>query len=295
MPLNASRATACALSALLLVGGCAPRSGTVTAFEGSPAAAPALACREVEGLEPLLAPGAGLLLGEMHGTVESPAFVANAACLALRAGRPVTVALEVPGEEQARVNTFLASAGTTADRAALLDSSFWKDVYQDGRRSEAMLALLDEVRHLRGGGRPIRVALIDRQERSGTSGDRDRWMAEALVQAFEETPGGVVIGLAGNLHMRIRRGNPFNPDFESAGYVLVQRRPDLRVTSLDVSYPDGTAWICTSAEASSCQARPLRGKGDGQSERVVLHSEVTNGYHGVYYLKSLTASPPAKP
>jgi len=37
----------------------------------------------------------------------------------------------------------------------------------------------------------------------------------------------------------------------------------------------------------------LRGKGDGQGDRVVLHPEVTNGHSGVYQVGSLTASPPA--
>lgn len=285
--------TALALAAFLLVSGCTQRSGTVPAFEGSPEVAHALTCREVAGLEPLLAPGAGVLFGEMHGTVESPAFVANAACLALRAGRPVTVALEVPREEQARVDTFLASAGSTADRVALLDSSFWKDEYQDGRRSEAMLSLLDELRRLRRGGHPIRAKLIDRLDAQTEPMARDRWMGKALAQAFEETPGVVVLALTGNVHSRIRRGSPWNADFETAGFVLVTSRPDLRVTSLNVAYADGTAWTCTTAEASSCQVRALRGNGDAQGGRVVLHPEVTNGYHGVYHVGSLTASPPA--
>jgi len=152
-----NRFKAWALAILLLTAGCASRSAVVAAPASSPASPKPLACREIEGLEPLLAPGAGVLFGEIHGTVESPAFVANAACLALRAGFPVTVALEIPREEQPRVDTFLASAGMVADRAALLDSSFWQDKYQDGRRSQAMLSLLDELRRLRRGGHPIRA------------------------------------------------------------------------------------------------------------------------------------------
>jgi len=238
-------------------------------------------------------PGFGLLLGEIHGTAESPAFMANAACLALRAGRPVTVVLEVPREEQGRVDAFLGSAGTEADRAALLASSFWTDKYQDGRRSQAMLALLDDLRRLHQGGRPVRAKLMDQDERPAQSQERDRWMAEALAHAFEENPGGVVISLTGNVHSRISRGTPWEADYEPAGFLLATMKPDLRLTSLDVSYPDGTAWTCTSAEASSCQERALRGKGDGQGGRVVLHPQVTNGHSGVYSVGTLTASPPA--
>ncbi len=288
-----SRPKTCALAAFLLTAGCASRSGVVASLAVTPASPESLVCREIEGLAPLLAPGAGVLFGEIHGTVESPAFVTNAACLALRADLPVTVALEVPREEQPRVDAFLASAGLDADRTALLDSSFWQDVYQDGRRSQAMLSLLDEVRRLRRGGHPVHVKLIDRLEERTEPMKRDRWMGEALVQAFEETPGGVVLSLTGNVHSRISRGTPWNADFETAGFVLVTARPDLRVTSLDVDYAGGTAWTCTSAEASSCQVRTLRGKGDTQGGRVVLHPEVTNGHSGVYQVGSLSASPPA--
>lgn len=276
---------------LLLAAGCAPRSGAVAAPEAAPAAQ-SLACREVEGLEPLLAPGAGVLLGEMHGTAESPAFASNAACLALREDLPVTVALEIPREEEARVETFLASAGGEADRAALLASPFWSREYQDGRSSAAILDLLDELRRLRGPGRQLRVALIDRLEMPAKPAERDRWMAEALARAFDANPGGVVISLTGNVHSRVGRGTPWNPDYEPAGFVLLQLKPNLKITSLDVVYPNGTAWVCTSAEASSCQVRKLGGKGDGQGERVVLHSEVTNGHNGIYHVKTLTASPP---
>jgi hypothetical protein len=279
-----------ALTVLLLASACSPAPRPQSA---APAAVEPLACQEVEGLEPLLAPGAGLLFGEVHGTVESPAFVANAACLALRTGRPVTVALEIWREERARVDAFLASAGTEADRAALLDGRFWTDAYQDGRRSQAMLGLLDDLRRLRQGGRPLHVTLIDRQEMPAQSQERDRWMAEGLAQAFEESPGSVVISLTGNVHSRITRGTPWVADYEPAGFVLATMRPDLRLTALDFSAPDGTAWICTSDEVSSCQARPWRGEGDGQGGRVVLHPQVTNGHGGVYSVGSLTASPPA--
>lgn len=287
-----AKRTVALIFASLLGGGCASRPAPVAAPEAPPKM-PALACRDVAGLDPLLAPGAGLLLGEMHGTAESPAFLGNAVCLALRAGRPVTTALEIPREEQDRVEAFLASAGTESDRDALLDSPFWHADYQDGRRSEAMLSLLDELRRLRQGGRPLQVKLIDRVESPTAPEERDRWMGEALAQAFDETPQGVVIALTGNLHTRVSPGTPWDPNYKPAGFVLASRRPDLHVTSLDVSYQGGTAWFCTSAEPASCGVRTVRGRADAQTGRVVLHPQVTNGYYGFYEVGTLTASPPA--
>jgi hypothetical protein len=196
--------------------------------EAPAAAPPPLACQEVEGLDPLLSPGTGLLLGEMHGTAESPAFAANAACLALRAGRRVTLALEIPREEEERVEVFLASAGTEADRAALLAGPFWSGDYQDGRSSAAMLALLDGLRRLRREGRPVRVELLDHIDPAADSEARDHWLAEALAEAFEETADGVVISLTGNIHSRIAPGTPWNPDYKPAGFVLLGMKPELR-------------------------------------------------------------------
>jgi hypothetical protein len=278
------------LLAMLLFGaGCTSRNAPTTAQQRAEPA-----CRNVEGLAPLLVPGAVLLLGELHGTEESPAFLADVVCLTLRAGHPVTVALEIPREEKDRIETFLASDGAESDRAALLDSPFWGSDYQDGRRSGAMLSLLDGLRRRRGKGQPVRIALIDRMERPTEGGARDRWMGEALAEASEEASDGVVIALTGNIHTKAGRGTPWDSQFEPAGFVLAGRKPGLRLTALDVSYQGGTAWFCTTAEASSCQVRSVRGSADPQSGRVVLHPQMTNGYHGIYEVGSLTASPPAR-
>jgi hypothetical protein len=284
------RIGALALFGLLLGGGCAPRPAPVSA----PSRTATLSCQDIEGLDPLLASRTVLLLGEMHGTTESPAFLANAACLALRAGRPVTVALEIPREEQSRLEAFLASAGTEGNRAALLARPFWGAEYQDGRRSQAMLSMLEELRRLHQQGRPLRVKLVDRMAAPAVPAERDRWMAEGLAQAFDETPEGVVIALMGNLHVRVSRGTPWDPNYEPAGFVLVNRRSEIHVTSLDVSYQGGSAWVCTSSDPSSCGARPVHGRADARSGRVVLNPQVTNGYHGVYEVGMLTASSPAQ-
>jgi hypothetical protein len=282
------------LAVLLLGSGCAPPIAPTAADRVAPQPA-ALSCRNIEGLDPLLVPGAVLLLGELHGTEQSPAFLANVVCLGLQAGHPVTVALEIPREERDRIETFLTSQGAESDRAAVLDSPFWGSEYQDGRRSAAMLSLLDEMRRLRREGRPLRVKLIDRMERPTERGARDRWMGEALAEAVEDAPDGVMVALTGNIHTKVGRGTPWDSQFEPAGFVLANRKPGVRLTALDVSYRDGTAWFCTTAEPSSCQVRSVRGSANAQTGRVVLHPEMTNGYHGLYEVGSLTASLPAQP
>lgn len=248
-------------------------------------------CPEVPGLDPLLKKGQILLLGEMHGSTEIPKFVSGAACRGLRAGHPVTVGLEIWTDEEARVTAYLASGGKAEDRAALLAGPFWRDVYQDGRRSQAMLALLEDLRRFRQEGRKVRVKLIDRLPKA-PGPERDRAMAQEVISAAEASPEDLVLVLTGNLHSRTTRGVPWNPDLENMGFVVAQRHPG--VVALDNSYSGGTIWMCPSADPADCGAKPLRGKGEGHPLGVKLHEKASpEGFHGEFHVGALTASPPA--
>lgn len=252
---------------------------------------PPLSCRAVEGLDSLLRPGQVLLLGEMHGTTQSPGFVADAACRALHLGRSVTVALEIPREEELRFTAFLASDGKPADRDALLAGPFWQDSYQDGRRGEAMLALIDTLRRYRREGRPVHVTLLDKTATASPQ-ERDRAMADALLARIGAARDDVTLVLTGNVHNRTVRGMPWNKDFEPMGALVAKRHPG--VVALDVAYPGGMAWICTGARPEDCGAREVGGRGDGKPRVVLRDGGVDeNGHHGRYEVEALTASPPA--
>lgn len=265
---------------------------TCSAIASSPLSSGGNACREVDGFAALNAPGKIVLLGEMHGTKEIPAFVANITCLALRAGRPVTVALEVPRDEQTRIGTFIKSAGDDDDRAALLKGPFWNAAFQDGRRSGAMLALLDRVRQMRAHGLPVEIALIDRQAPPSTSAERDRWMAEALAAAADASPQSLIVALIGNVHTRVTRGVPWDGAYEPAGYVLRQLRPGLSVTALNVAYTGGTVWTCPTPDPLACGSRQITGRANAPTG-VVLHDQIVDGHMGAYGVGELTASVPA--
>jgi hypothetical protein len=275
--------------------GCAERRLASRPSRAPEATKSELHCDEVPGLVALLQPGSGLLLGEMHGTVESPEFAANAVCLALKTGVHVTLGLELPREDEERLGVFLRSPGTDRDRAAFLASPFWQKAYQDGRSCRSRLALLDKARGWSREGWPLHVILFDRMAQpSGSWQERDRWMAERIKEAMGARPGDLFIGLAGNVHMRLTRGTPWDAGYESAGFLLKDLEPGRQLTSLDVAYSGGSAWTCTSAEAASCKVRSLRGSGDDQGTRVIRFPEVRQGYDGVYNVGKLTASPPAR-
>ncbi len=60
----------------------------------------------IPGLAELFKADLVILFGELHGTQQAPAFVGNAACLALQKKLPVRVGVEVPRDMQRRVNRF---------------------------------------------------------------------------------------------------------------------------------------------------------------------------------------------
>ena len=282
-------------SALLLLL-LAPAARAAEQAPPAPSPSSSLSCPDVAGLDPLLRKGRILLLGEMHGSRESPAFVAHAACRGLRAGLPVTVALEIPTEEEGRVAAFLASGGNIEDRDSLLAGAFWQDPFQDGRRSQAMAALLDDLRRWGKEGRKVRVRLLDRLPKAAAP-ERDRAMAAELEAAVKAAPDDLFLVLTGNLHTRTARGTPWDPKQENLGFLVAPSHPGL--LALDVAYSGGTIWMCPDADPAHCGVQTLHTKGAKDGERaaaVKLYEKPSpEGFHGEYFVGALTASPPAVP
>ncbi|HEY8020899.1 MAG TPA: hypothetical protein VIH93_07345 [Thermoanaerobaculia bacterium] len=275
-------------AAVLLAPAPVPASVIAAATAAGPPPAP-LACRAVDGLAPLLKPGTILLLGEIHGTRESPAFAANAACLAARAGTQVTVGLEIPDPEAPRVAAYLASEGAAADRAALLAGAFWRRSYQDGRSSQAMLDLIESLRRMARQGLPVRAKLVDREVEA-----RDRFMADRVKAEAQAAPDALLLVLTGNLHTRTKDGTPWDPKRPNMGAFLVKELPGRKVLALDVSGSGGAAWTCTDADAQHCGIHPLKPVRPGDAEKVVLYPEANAaGFHGYYHVGKLTAAGPA--
>src|SRR5947207_10012966 len=101
-----------------------------------------------------------LLIGDLHGTREIPAFVGRLVAT-VAAREPVVLALEIPPTEARAIQGFLGSDGSAARRRELVAGTWWQERYQDGRRSVAMADLLETVRALRAAGKPIDVVTID--------------------------------------------------------------------------------------------------------------------------------------
>ena len=253
------------------------------------AAAP---CRPVEGLEAVIEPRAIVLFGEVHGTVEAPAFVANALCHALAAGHKVTLALEHPLEERERLAAFLRSDGGAAARAALLAGPFWTGGFQDGRSSEAMFALIDEARRLKKAGQPLELVVFDSL---AYAGDRDRDMGRTLRAAIDAAPDRLFLVLTGNLHSQLTVGREGDPAFVPMGITVKSGLADRRVVALDVSASGGEFWGCYSPTDCGPKAYGAKPKGEQWKVSALEAEPALRGHHGRYHVGTFHASPPQVP
>jgi len=74
-------------------------------------------CTSVSGADQLWQPTTRwVIVGEMHGTNETPDAFSNLICLAAATSRPVTVALEYSADDQAVIDAYLASNGNAQAR-----------------------------------------------------------------------------------------------------------------------------------------------------------------------------------
>ncbi|MCC2973657.1 hypothetical protein [Massilia sp. IC2-476] len=181
----------------LLVTALAPLAATAAVPDG---------CGPLNDPEGLARSARIILVGEIHGTREYPALAARLACAALDGGRPVTLALEIPQDQQARLDAYMASSGGDSARAVLTSGSrFWERV-RDGRSSMAVLALIEQARRWREHGLPVGLIAIDKPR--GAPGTRDEHMAARVRHASTAAPELVVIALTGNMHNRLAPPSP---------------------------------------------------------------------------------------
>ncbi len=247
---------------------------------------------EIPDLEPLVQPGATLLLGEFHGTQQSPGFVGRVACHAAIRGRPVAVGLQLPTGEQPSVDRYLASAGSKADRDELLYDGIWRSPFQDGRSSEAMFTLIETLRALRAAGLPIRIFYFGEQRVKGE--ERDRAMAASVLAQRQAIHDEVLVVLSANLHPRVvplEGRNRYIP----MGALLAEAH--VKVTSLVMAWATGTMWSCAQTKGDIVDCGMVDAKGPDYGGRAFVRmwkgAAQDPGYHGLYYVGPVSASAPA--
>lgn len=266
----------------------------VAQAKGSPTPGMGIECgMPIIGLSPQAKQGAVMLLGELHGTQEVPRFVAQGVCQTASSGTPVTVGLELPVENQERVATFIRSAGTDDDWLKLMEAPFWRSPFPDGRGSEAMANLLEQLRRLRSQGLDVDAFVFDHPKEQGQ--ERENAMANTVLSQVRKSPKRFFLVVAGNIHPRTAQGLPWDKTYRPMGMLIAQQVED--TVALDVAYNSGTAWICAeeaTGEKLECGVKQAKGKDNG--DRYFVHlwdGPDKNGFHGIFYVGPVTASLPA--
>ena len=219
-----------------------------------------------------------LIFGELHGNKESPAVVADFIELVLEGQSPrsVVVAMELPSSLQPALDKFFDGPG---DIQALLYDQFWSRNMQDGRSSQAVLALLSRIKLL---GSKVRLVAIDgRLSLDGSPQlmpSRSAQLAANVDFLAVANPSELVIGYMGNFNASERRRDHLSP----AGS-LMQSDP-LSVLLLPLS---GSSWNCQ----LGCEERSVSEIED--NPRSITKVAEGMGFDLVIPLPSVTASPPA--
>ena len=244
-------------------------------------AATAQDCNPVPGVERLWAKPETrfVILGEMHGTAETPVLFADVVCRVAATGRPVPVGIEFPEDEQPAMDRFMQTEGTAYPAPAR--------VHHDGRRSEAMLELLNRLRAIRTSRRNVEVFTFVRNSTRGP-GESQTPHELAMASAWRDQaiahPGALMVILVGNVHAMKQR--PADVPFTPAAALL----PPESTVALGTSQPGGAIWACG---ASDCGPRSTLASGDALPRGIHLGDGI-GIYDGVFSVGApFTPSGPA--
>lgn len=225
-----------------------------------------------------------LIIGEVHGTKETPAIVAALMDLKSKEGM-VLLGLEIPANQQGLMDDYLSGAGS---EESLLSGDFWKREAgrQDGRSSQAIFDLVREARRLRLAGRRIEVVCYvpsDREVQMGGS------RAQNILSTHDRVKPDFTLVLSGNYHSRVVKAD-FD-DQEPLGAQLSR----LDSVSLPVYSTRGEYWACGGSPVPDCGVRSVSDQAHSLKQGVMLSEEITGrGYHGSIVIEEFTASPPVE-
>lgn len=259
---------------------------------------PALNCDPYAGTKDLLDRAAGhvIVLGEMHGTHQSPEAVQQIACAALARGESVRIGLEAVSSQGAALD---AALDGTFDEEAVFQAAplMWTSL--DGRGTGAVLGLLKQVGQWRADGFNVSVFAFDAMLKGPFSpAARDTAMAETVdleLSGFD----GVAVLFTGSFHAQ-------KQPFDYAGETITPMASMIRVRpvlSLQMHHTGGEAWVNATIEQDDGTITesigPLKigpnGRTDGVARTIELTSELPDAYDGSYMTGPITASPPAFP
>jgi hypothetical protein len=264
----------------------------------SSGAVPSSPCTPIPRVETLFAVSGTrwIVAGELHGTNEMPEAFGDLVCAAARGKRGIIVALEHPVDEQRLLDDYLSSNGDAAAKDHLLSFPIWHWAMQDGRTSQAYLALLERLRLMKKQGMIRGVVAVQPSGKPLSPADYEAEMARTIQDANTSADELVVV-LIGSTHARTtafttRDGTTYMP---MAGLL-----PKDETITLDMSGMGGSAWNCTMPKDANgtsgiaCAAHPVAPPRKAYPRGIALVRDDDAAFSGYFNLgTSLTASLPA--
>ncbi|MCJ2182767.1 hypothetical protein MTR62_08690 [Novosphingobium sp. 1949] len=278
------------------------------------------ACHLPEGWEALAARRPDfVVLGELHGTAQAPAFLENTACALAAQGKRVLVAIEMDAALDARLQA--AWALDQSGFVAALGGPDWKGTGK-GVISQAVLGGLIRLHAQESAGAAIRVVAFNGVKDAAQGASLGESTPEATHEAAqarniaEAARGGhydLTLVLVGNVHASrqpiVRPGIAYKP-------MVMHLVNSGSVIALDMRYASGSAWFCQlkagvallpgvpiPTEQVECGDHDCAGNageeaGAGEGPPAISLEPVSGArsgyaYDGTYWAGAIRGSPPA--
>ena len=246
------------------------------------------ACAPVEGIDALLGrPERILVVGEIHGSAETPAAFLGIVCEAAQQG-PVSVGLEMPETDRPLLDAVMAAPDEATAATFLRGGDFGDPRSNDGRHSRAMFDMILGFWRLKAAGHDIAVRPFAARMSNIRGRDQAWWeleMAYGMSRPLVDRPQARLLILVGNLHAR---KTPFalwpEVGLPAAGHLHAKD-----TLTLNVAQQGGQSWSCQ----PECRAHASRGVFDPDARGVILGPVEDGAYDGMLALGPTTASPPA--
>jgi hypothetical protein len=252
---------------------------------------PASDCKPIDGANALIADRSvhWIVMGELHGTAETPSAFGDLVCLAAASRRPIVVVLERPETEQPEIDTYLKSDGGADAQAELTRAPMWHGRFQDGRSSRAYLALIERLRVMAQA--QMIAGVIAAQPNKAPPIDAahyERNMAQ-MVETAGASSETLALMLVGNIHAMTK---PVTPPGSASYIPMAGLLPQAGTRTLNAISNGGAAWNC-SGSPMVCAAHTNGYDGKERLRGIVMTSDPASPYSGSFNLGvPSTASPP---
>ncbi len=199
-----------------------------------------------------------IMIGEMHGTIESAQFVYGLAQLLAAKGDSVQVGFEIPSQY---MSEFLRQQ---TDSSVFKSEFFMRPPFKDGRQSVAWAETIAALAKIKR----VSVFFFDINDGDGKIEDRDRVMYQKVKNRIITHPGYKTITLSGNYH------NITESEMPVMGYYLKHDK--------ELQYSDS---IC-SLNIYYLSGSMINNSGDGLKEKTVNNAEsvLSKAVNWPYYI-----------